>query len=168
MRTVEESKNAMIREYDLLANKFHQLYIAGNERGHAAMKTALEASRKQLVAAGEFSVEQSHDLHDFMSRDLSQTLSEAHSLGDTAKNTFNPSRLKAGALSSLASILEATGSAFLLLGEKTKENLTFKTGQVTSAGTLTCQNCQQSMHMMATGHIPPCPKCRATEFSKSY
>jgi len=76
--------------------------------------------------------------------------------------------LGAGALSSIANALELTGNALHSLGEKAKEKLTYKTGEMTSAGTLTCQKCGQQLQLKSTGHVPPCPKCNGSLFDKSY
>lgn len=175
METVKEAKDHMVTKYDLLAEKFHHLYLEGQDRGREAMAKSLETARKQLTAAGEFSVEQSHDLKRYMTRDLNHAIALTEHFGDATKEAFNPSRLEAGAISSLASVLEITGSALKSLSEKTtdlsnktKEKLMCRTGEVTSAGTLTCKKCQQTLHMKITSHIPPCPKCKATEFSKDY
>jgi isocitrate dehydrogenase len=46
--------------------------------------------------------------------------------------------------------------------------LDYRSGEITSAGTLTCNACGHEMHFKKTGRIPPCPKCHATEFRKSY
>ncbi|MGW8229347.1 MAG: zinc ribbon-containing protein, partial [Gammaproteobacteria bacterium] len=92
----------------------------------------------------------------------------AQHLGEEAKERLNQSRLGAGALSSLATVLELTSNKLHSLSEKTKEKLTYNTGEMTSAGTLTCQVCGQKIHLKETGHIPPCPKCNGTLFHKGY
>lgn len=168
MHSIEDTKEALEKKYDLLAEKFHKLYAEGSERGSAAITKALEASRTQLVAAGTFTTNQSHDLKRYMARDLEQTISELQHVEAATKQTLNPSRLSAGALSSLVALLETSGHALQSLGNKAKEILTYKTGEMTSAGTLHCNACQHTLVMTKTGHVPPCPNCNATEFTKSY
>ena len=169
--TVEHSdqdKAKLAQQYDKLASKFNELYLAGKERGREAMSAALEKAHEQLDAVGEFSAEQGADLKKYLARDLDQTIADAQHLGEAAKERLNPGRLGAGALSSLAAVLELTGNALHTLSSKTKEKLTYKTGEMTSAGTLTCQACGQEVHLKETGHVPPCPKCNGTLFHKSY
>ncbi|MFH2013106.1 MAG: hypothetical protein ABIJ37_10460 [Pseudomonadota bacterium] len=158
----------MARQYDMLASKFNELYLAGKERGREAMSVALEKAHEKLTSLGEFSVEQGEELKKYLARDLDQTISDAHQLGEEAKKRLNPARLGAGALSSLAAVLELTSNALRSLGDKTKETLTYSTGEISSAGTLTCQACGQKVHFEKTGHVPPCPKCKGTLFSKGY
>lgn len=40
------------------------------------------------------------------------------------------------------------------------------TGEVTAPGALYCRNCGQALHLHKTAHIPPCPKCHGTVFSR--
>lgn len=168
MEKIDRTENLMAQKYDLLASKFHQAYLKEKGRGREAMTLAMEKAHKQLVAAGEFSAEQGRELAEYLARDLDQTIAAAEKLGDAAKEKLNPSRLGAGALASLVTVLNGTGVSLQSLANKTKSKLIYKTGEMTSAGTLTCTHCGQTVHMKTTGHVPPCPKCKTAEFSKGY
>lgn len=168
METIDKTKTNVARQYDLLAHKFSEIYSAGKERGRESMAEALEKARAHLTSLGELSAEQGEELKQYLARDLDQTMVDFEQLGDQAKDWFNPSRLGAGALSSLASVLQSGESTLHSLSSKAEESLTYKTGEVTSAGTLTCQTCHQKIHLKSTGHVPPCPKCSSTVFRKGY
>ena len=45
--------------------------------------------------------------------------------------------------------------------------LTFRSGDITSAGTLTCENCGWVLRTTRTTLLPPCPQCRETTFQKT-
>jgi isocitrate dehydrogenase len=45
--------------------------------------------------------------------------------------------------------------------------LTFRTGDVTSAGTFHCAGCGWMLQTTRTTVLPPCPQCRETAFRKS-
>ena len=168
MELSEQEKAKLAQQYDKLASKFNELYLAGKARGRESMAVALEKAHEQMTSLGEFSAEHGAELKKYMARDLDQTIADAQHLGEEAKERLNPARLGAGALSSLATVLELTSNALHSLGEKAKEKLTYKTGEMTSAGTLTCQACGQKVHLKETGHVPPCPKCSGTLFNKGY
>jgi len=168
MNISDQNKEKLEQQYDLLAHKFNELYLSGKERGREAMTVALEKSHEQLTALGEFSTEQGEALKQYLARDLDQTISDANQLGEEAKERLHPARLGAGALSSLAIALELTSNALHSLSVKTKEKLTYKTGELTTAGTLTCQGCGQKVQLKKTGHVPPCPKCSGILFNKGY
>jgi len=172
MTNIDQEKEKLIEQYDAFAEKFKDIYLAGKDRSREAMTHALEKAHSDMSALGEFSVEQAETMKMYLARDLEQTISNAKDLGnmlsEETKKTLQPSRLGAGALSSLAYVLEHTSNALHSLMDKTVEALTYGTGEITSAGTLTCHECGYKMHFKKTGHIPPCPKCSGTLFQKGY
>ncbi len=152
-------------QYDELAAKFRELFEAGAEKSAEFAAVAMEKARQQLTTAGAFSEEQGKNLKAFMERDLSQM---ADSMRHEAKEKLNPSRVSAGAMASLSSLLNMAGSALSSVAEKTQKAISCRSGEVTSAGTLTCVACEHELHFKKTGRVPPCPKCHATKFRKSY
>lgn len=168
MESAEHIKQQITEQYDKLANTFNELYFKSKARGYESMEDALDKANEHLTAIGEFSAERGTELKQFLARDLDQTISVAHQLGEEAKDKLNPARLTAGALASLASVLELSTSALQTLTEKTKAQITYSTGEVASAGSFTCQSCEHTLHLKSTGHIPPCSKCHGTHFTKGY
>ncbi len=156
-------------QYDKLAARFRELFESGAEKSAEFAQTALEKARQQLTQAGAFSEEQGQKLKSFLERDLVQQASEyARSIGEEAGDRLNPARLSAGALSSLTSLLEKAGTTLSNLAGAAGKALSFHSGEITSAGTLTCSACGKEIHFKQTGRIPPCPSCHKTEFRKSY
>jgi len=168
MANNEADKGKLAEQYDKLAHRFNELYQEGKTHGQDAMHEALEKARKQLTELGEFSAEHGEELKRYLARDLDRVVAEAQHLGAEAKERLHPSRVGAGAMASLASALQWSGDALRSLGKMADQSLVYKTGEVTSGGTLTCQGCGQQMHFKETGHIPPCPKCQGTVFHKGY
>ncbi len=165
MDVSEEQADEAADQYDELAARFRELFEAGAEKSAEYASVAMEKAREQLTAAGAFSEEQGKNLKQFMERDLSQM---ADSMRDEAREKLNPSRVSAGAMSSLSALLNIAGSALSSLSEKTQQVISCRSGEITSAGTLTCVACEHELHFKKTGRVPPCPKCHATQFRKSY
>jgi len=46
------------------------------------------------------------------------------------------------------------------------ENALYHTGEITGPGVLVCDACGENLHFKKAGHIPPCAKCRGTEFHR--
>ena len=154
--------------YDRFVEKTNELFDLGQEKGEEAWEKAMEVAREQMATAGEFTAEQGELFKVYLRRDLDHTITDMRKLGVTAKENFNPARLGAGALSSLAKLLHATGSTLMTLSEKTEAALLYKTGEVTMAGTLTCTSCGKQMHLKKTSVVPPCSGCTNSTFRKSY
>jgi len=164
----EKSEKEWLQQYDALAERFNKVFQDAKEHSREAMHAALDKAKAELVAAKEFSAERGEQLRAYLAQDLEQTLDAARRLGDAARQRLDPARLEAGALASLAGVLERAGKAVLDLGHKANASLTCKTGEITSAGTLACQACGEQLHFEKSGRIPPCPKCKGTVFAKSY
>jgi len=53
------------------------------------------------------------------------------------------------------------------LERQAREADLYHSGELTGPGTLTCCACSQTLNFKKTGHIPPCPKCHTTRFSRA-
>ena len=49
---------------------------------------------------------------------------------------------------------------------RTDPSITFRTGDITSPGTLTCTGCGWKVRLTRTTMLPPCPQCAETTFRK--
>ena len=87
---------------------------------------------------------------------------------DAVMKAVEPQRLAAGVQSAFSRILTSAAETLTELAERSEKVLEYKTGEITSPGTLTCKDCEAEMHMTKTTRIPPCPKCHKTVFRKSY
>jgi len=154
--------------YDKLAARAQELFKAGKEKSREAMESAIEKARKQLTESGIFSSERGKALKENMLKDLERISAFSSELGGEARKKLDPARLGTGALASLSSLLHMAGDAIRGLAEKTDRALACRTGEVTSAGTLTCEKCGKSMRLKKSGHVPPCPGCSGTQFKKGY
>jgi len=152
-------------QYDVLADKFHEVFDASADKTTEFAHIAMEKAREQLTLAGHFTEEQGQKLKTWLSHDFSR-VTQAMKVG--AKEKLNPSRLGAGALASMSKLLHLTGVALSQVADKADGALACKSGEITSAGSLRCHACHYEVHFKKTGRIPPCPKCHKTEFSKGY
>jgi len=155
-------------QYDQLAARFRELFEQGAEKSAEFARAALEKAREQLTSAGAFSEEQGQKLKGFLERDIGRAGEFARNFSQEAKDRLEPARLGAGALSSIASLMNLAERALSSLSEMADQALSCHSGEITSAGTLTCAACGKQMHFKKTGRIPPCPACHGAEFKKSY
>lgn len=154
--------------YDRFVEKSQEIFNRGHEKGQEAWEKSMELARQQMSVAGEFSAEQGEAFKRYLRRDLDHTVADMRQLGEEAKEGLNPARLGAGALSSLAKLLQAAGGALTALSEKAEDALVYQAGEITMAGTLTCSACGHKIQLKTTSTVPPCPTCQGTSFRKSY
>ncbi len=165
---MDDEDAALADGYDQLAARFRELFEQSAEKSTEFARAALEKAREQLTSAGAFSEEQGQRLKSFLERDLGRAVEQARSLGQEAKDRLELPRLGAGALSSISALMKVASNAMSSLADMADEALSCHSGEITSAGTLTCTACGKQMHFKKTGRIPPCPSCHGTEFKKSY
>jgi len=158
-------ENVEADQYDQLAATFVEFFESGAEKTSSFAQTALEKARKHLTSAGAFSEDQGQKLKKFMEKDFVHMAGE---MREGAREKLDPSRLGAGAMSSIAGLLRGAGSLLSDVANRADRNLKVRSGEITSAGTLICTACGHEIHKKKTGRVPPCPKCHATEFKKSY
>ena len=157
-----------VSQYEKLANRTRELLETTREKTPKAVEEALEKAKEEMIAAGEFSKEQGKRVQAFLRRDLEATRDYVAHMGQTLKEALEPQRVASGIQSTLAHILDALGDTLKDFASKTEERLTYRTGELSSPGTLTCNSCSNRIHMTSTGRVPPCAKCHSTEFLKSY
>jgi ssDNA-binding Zn-finger/Zn-ribbon topoisomerase 1 len=138
------------------------------ESGRKNLDEALKKASEDLTSAGDFTREQSERIAGYVKRDLGHAAEHVSKTTESIKGAVTPQRLAAGAQSLFARILTTTSEQLSEWAQKAEGHLEFKTGEITSPGTLTCKNCQEELHMKRTARIPPCPKCHKTIFRKSY
>ena len=157
----EKKDHEEIGLYEKLATRTADLL----EEGKKTFDEALKKAKEELASAGDFSREQADRLGEYVRRDLKQNADKAR---EAVKKAIEPQRLAAGAQSAFSRILTSAAETLTELAERSEKSLEYKTGEITSAGTLTCKGCDAEMHMTKTTRIPPCPKCHKTVFRKSY
>ena len=162
----EQSPNVVL--YDRFVEQSREAFERGKEKGRAAWENAMDLARQQMEAAGSFSAEQGEAFKRFLRRDFEQTERDMQRLGKEAKVGLHPARVSAGALSSLSKVLSAAGNMLSSLSEKTEHALTYQSGEITMAGTLTCSTCGKVVHLRETSVVPVCANCQGTTFRKGY
>lgn len=162
----EHSDNVSL--YDRFVERSREAFEHGKEQSHEGWEKAMDQARQQMEAVGEFSAEQGEAFKRFLRRDIEQTGRDMQHLGKEAKVSLHPARVSAGALSSLAKVLGSAGNMLTGLSEKAEHALTYHSGEITMAGTLTCASCGKAVHLSKSSVVPVCGNCKGTTFRKGY
>ena len=150
--------------YEKLASRTAEL--TGN--GKKTLDEALKKAKEEILGTGDVSRSQADKLASFLRRDLSSLSKSAQKTKDTLKRAVDPKRVSVGAQSVFVQILRSVAGKLEEVADKSEKSLEYKTGEVTSPGTLSCKECGAEMNLTSTVRIPPCPKCHKTVFRKSY
>ncbi|MCD6187333.1 MAG: hypothetical protein J7K09_04125 [Desulfuromusa sp.] len=136
--------------------------------GRKTLDEALKRVQDDWSSAGNFTREQSEKISTYVKRDIKHIVDSANKGKTNVKEAVDPKRIGVGAKSIFSRILSSTAETLGDWAKKSEGNLEFKTGEITSPGSLTCKECGEVIHMKKTAKIPPCPKCHKTLYRKSY
>ena len=164
----KETRDEEINLYEKFILRSKELFENGQEKSAAAYNKSIESAKEEMVQIGKFSREQGEKLKKYLQRDLMSSQGSIDKISKKLKETIKPGRLGPGIQNALSSILGTLGNAFSEWSSKIEDNLTYKTGEITSPGTLVCKKCEGKMNFRKTARIPPCPKCSSTKFKKTY
>jgi len=157
-----------IKNYEKLAERAKQLFESSKDKSGAWIDEALEKAADQLEEAGEFTKQEGLRAREFLRKDLEATKIDFEKASKATKAALDPSRAGAGFADLASHLFDSLGDTFKKWAAKSEETLSFRTGQVTGPGTLTCKACGTELHLDDTSRIPPCPKCHKTDYRKSY
>ena len=143
-----------------------------DEAGRAAapkMRAAIDAAEEKAVELGELTREEAIKVGEYLRRDLQDAGEylagpEGQELADWLR--FDIQLIENELMEMFLSAADQTKLDMLDFEEQLAEASEYHTGEVTGPGTLTCTECGEVLHFHNTGHIPPCPKCHGSVYTR--
>ena len=145
----------------ILGDNLDRAGMITEEAFELALKESTEWAQKMKEDYGEDIAKVSG----FIRRDWHEAI--RHMRQQTQKS-LRIGRIQVELLAVLSRMAESAGSQLESFASKLKERLTYKTGEIAGAGSLECQNCGQVLEFEKPTRIPPCPKCRETNFIRRF
>ena len=129
----------------------------------------LENAKDKVVELGDVTEEEAKRVATYLRRDIEDAAN--YLTGDTAEDLvswlkFDIELIEERLLELFTSVADPTKVELMLLEEQARRAVQYHTGEITGIGTLHCAVCGTAIHFHSTGHIPPCPKCHATRFTR--
>lgn len=158
----------LARGYDRIMQRARELL--GGEKGPLpSVHELVERAKQTTVDLGELTRDEAERIGIWLKRDLhdaAQHLRETRSdLRDWLR--FDIELVEDRLREHLEVMVDHTRQELDRLATEARAAGEVHTGQVTAPGTLFCQGCGAGMTLKATGHVPPCPKCHGTVFSRA-
>ena len=137
------------------------------ERGAPRLHKIIDTLRHDAKLLGKLSEEQAEKIGQYLKRDLEDA---ARFLSETGRELqewwgFDRILLEKRLLENFTKAADQTTVELELL-QDAAQKAPYKTGEITGPGTLLCDNCGEVLHFHKPGHIPPCPKCRKTQYHR--
>ncbi len=164
---LEPMERLIVAYEDMLARISHTVKHAG-EATIPNLKHNIEQAREKAVELEELTREEADKVASYLERDMEEV---AHYMGETGEQLadwwqFESSLIEDRLLDAFSSVADQTSLELAKLAQQAREASIYHTGEITGPGTLTCTKCGEQLHFHKAGHIPPCPKCRHTEYKR--
>lgn len=163
LKNIESSK--LTQAYDhMLARVKETLDKTG-----PGLQQAIDLAREKAVELEELTVEEAEKVAGYLRRDM---LDAANYLAsDKAEDLkswfrFDVGLIETQLLDLLFSVADKTRLDRLNFEDELQRGNEYHTGEITGPGSLVCASCGEHINFNQTGHIPPCPKCHATVYSR--
>jgi hypothetical protein len=133
-----------------------------------SVREAIEQAKDRAVELGELSRDEAERVGDYLHRDLKDAAAFLSNTGSGIADWLRLERdlIESRLLDSLAVLADQTRLEYERLAEQARRADERHTGDVVGPGTLRCTQCGEELRFSASGHVPPCPKCRATVFRR--
>ena len=165
-----DSDQKLIHAYNRMMERLKNAFGHIEHGARPMLDHLITAAQQKAVELGELSREEAVKVADYLKRDIEDvkdylTGPEARELSDWFK--FDIGLIEDRVLELFTSVADRTKLELLELEQRARRASEYHTGEITGIGTLICSRCGEALHFHATGHIPPCPKCHATTFTRS-
>ena len=129
---------------------------------------ALETAKNKAVELGELTRDEAELISDYIVRDLHDAADFIEKNRAEFKDWINLEMdiIEDTILDSLPPLIDETRLALDQLKHRAETVGEWHTGEIVSPGQFVCKACGKTLELHKTGHIPPCPACKATKFRR--
>ena len=154
--------------YELMLERAMADYRKAKEKAGPALHEFIDKARDTAVELGELTGEEAEKLASYLKRDLTDAAGHLAEVSDELKEWlgFEAQLVKAEVFDLFLQAADHTTLELRKLKQQAEQALHYRTGEITGPGTLICEQCGEKLHFHKPGHIPPCPKCHATQFRR--
>jgi len=159
----------LVHAYNQMMSRVKETLGEAEKAAQPRLRRAIEAAEEKAVELGELTREEAVEIGDYLRRDLQDA--GKYLAGDEAQELRDWLRIDIDLIENqlfdlFLSVADQAKLDMLEFEEQLAEAIEYRTGQVTGPGTLVCMDCGEVLHFHEVSHIPPCPKCRGTYFTR--
>lgn len=130
------------------------------------LKTSIDKAKETAVELGELTRDEAELIGAYLRRDLEDAGEYLAETGNEFKDWFHfdMELIEDRLLEMFTAAADQTKLALLQWAQHAQRVSEYRSGEITTVGSLQCLNCGELLHFHSTGHIPPCPKCHESRF----
>lgn len=156
----------LVEAYESMLERVHDFFADDDRKIN--LVDALAEAREKAVALGELTREEADKLSLYVQRDIQDAAEYITESGQEFRDwfMFDWKLVEDRLFRMVAGVADQTSLQLKALARQAREASLYHTGEITGPGTLACAGCDKEIHFKKTGHIPPCPACNGTSFSR--
>lgn len=159
----------LLHAYNRMLEHIKTLGDRAEKRARPALRHLIDAAELKMIELNELTREEAVKIGAFIERDIGHAAAylnrpQNRELIDWFR--FDLGLIEARLLELFTGVADRTRLELLALEQQARRASEYHTGEISGIGTLYCSACGEALHFHATGHIPPCPKCRGTTFMR--
>jgi len=159
----------LVEAYNVMMLRVSESLTKATHEAGPKLRQAIAAAEEKAVELGELTREESLKVGDYLRRDIQDAgeylaAPEGEELADWLR--FDAKLIETELFDKLLSVADQAKLDMLDFEEQLAEAAQYRSGEITGPGTLVCDECGEVLHFHKTAHIPPCPKCHGTSYSR--
>ncbi len=162
------NKDALGSTYELLLKKAIEEIRQTEDKSGPALHRLIDKISSELSGVEYLTDEQLRQLTTGLKRDLVDAADHISAEGRDIRSwlSFDMELIED---TLLGLFMDAADKTTIELARLKAEAMVagYQTGEVIGMGTLVCDECGETLNFHKPGHIPPCPKCKATHFHRT-
>ena len=169
MTSQHPDNDRLVQGYDRMMERVKDMLEKVEHETPPRLRQAIEFAKEKAVELEELTIEEAERIGNYLRRDMedaAEYLASEEVEDLKAWFRFDVELIEQQLLEMFLSVADRTRLDMLDLEEQLEEAREYHTGEITGPGTLVCINCGERLHFHKTSHIPPCPKCHETKFSR--
>lgn len=163
-----DQREKILKVYDQVMDHIYDALHSADAALRPTIEELVENATEIAHKAKDLSKEDAQELSRYLKRDINHALHSMHKNGQELKDwiSFDLELIEDRFIDIISKAADSTWLDLRNFEQSTHARTLYKTGEITSPGHLYCIKCNQTMQFKKSAHIPPCPKCHATEFSR--
>ena len=166
MPNTHEIAEKLEHAYKQLLEDSKEVLDVTRKEAKPAVLDAIDKGKEKLAEITELTAEEIDKVSDFVIRDINDAAEYIavgeRELGDWLR--IDALLIEDKFLEAFSHMVDHTQVALAEIAENANRATQWHTGEITGPGLLVCSACGEELHFHKPGHIPPCPKCHATEY----
>jgi len=164
-----DQRDRLIDAYNTMLERARNMIESASHSTAENVRHFVDRAKERAVELGDLTQEEAEKIADYLRRDLEDAAEFLAQPDQELRDwlRFDIALIEQRLLDMFMQVADRTRVELLELEQQARLANLYHTGEITSVGTLQCQQCGQLVHFYATGHIPPCPKCHHTVFSRA-